>query len=371
MEKLALDAAGSKRWKDPANGYLHVRGCVLTKSAVDPYLGREISGAEALRLDPDKRYLLYRPAEELAKAAATANGIPLLNCHDGNFDAVNYDAANVIGAIGTDARFDDPYLVASLAVYDSDVIAEIEAGERVGLSCGYAYRPVVEGGMHDGVGYDLKMTDIRFNHVALVKEGRVGPEAKVADSKEELTKPTKGEFMPNQETEEEPVAILDDGIPDTDPAAGDEGESLDAQIAVLEEKLRLLRERKAAAAAGDLDAGPGDLPGKAMDSASLFAAVEKRLARKYAARDDALDAVRPLVGELRISAMDSAETVYRYALSAKNITVPEGINLIGLRGMVDALLAVSPPERECGLALDSGISAEADEIFRAAKVRVL
>ncbi len=353
MEKIALDTAGTKRWKDQTNGYLHVKDCVLTKSAVNPYLGREITGHEELGLDPDSRYMLYRPAEELAKAAETANGIPLLNSHDGNFDAVNYDSANVIGAIGTDVRFEEPYLIASLVVYDSVVIAEIEAGERVGLSCGYAYRPVIESGLHDGASYDLKMTEIRFNHVALVKEGRVGPEARVADSGEKVAK---GEFMPDQTTEEESVAATDDN------------ETIDAEIAVLEEKLRLLKEKKASTAE-DAEEDDDEITGTALDSASLFAAVEKRLARKYAARDSALDAVRPLVGELRVSAMDTADAVYRYALSAKNIAIPDGVNLAGLKGMVDALLAVAPLEQECGKALDSADSG--DEIFACSKVRVL
>jgi Uncharacterized protein conserved in bacteria len=382
MNHIALDAANSKRWKDPAGGYLHVKDCVLSKSSVDPYFGHEIAGCEALGLDPNTKYMLYRPAEELEKALPTINGIPLLNAHDGNFDAANYDAASVIGAIGTDARFESPYLVASLVIYDSMIIDEIEAGERTGLSCGYAYRPIMETGMFGGVGYDMKMTEIRFNHVALVKEGRVGPEAKVADSGEEINK---GDGMADEDDdkavakdngENEPEKAGDEsGEAGTSPEKGEpveaEDSDIDSEIDELEKRLAALKSKKSGA--NDEEPEPKKAQdNKAMDSASVFAIVEKRLTEKYQARDAALDAVRPLVGELRASAMDSAETVYRYALSAKNIQTPEGINLAGLKGMIDAALSARPGFREYAAAMDSvADTGKIDDPFASVNTRIL
>ena len=45
------------------------------------------------------------------------------------------------------------------------------------------FKPVIESGEFDGTPYEIVMKNIRGNHVALVREGRAGPDVVVADAK--------------------------------------------------------------------------------------------------------------------------------------------------------------------------------------------
>ncbi|MGL4208824.1 MAG: DUF2213 domain-containing protein, partial [Candidatus Adiutrix sp.] len=57
----------------------------------------------------------------------------------------------------------------------------VESGKACCLSAAYMFDPVFEKGEFKGEHYDFIMTNIRGNHVALVDEGRAGPEVAVAD----------------------------------------------------------------------------------------------------------------------------------------------------------------------------------------------
>jgi hypothetical protein len=84
--------------------------------------------------------------------------------------------------MGTDAVFDAPYLNNSIIVTDAEAIRDIEDDVARELSAAYAYDPVFEPGTFKGMDYDFIMTNIRGNHVALVEEGRAGPDVLVADA---------------------------------------------------------------------------------------------------------------------------------------------------------------------------------------------
>lgn len=179
--ELILAADRSARRFD-VDGRLHVELSNLSKACVNPYYGREIPDAAALGLHPDRIYQLYRDAEELATAAPTCNNIPLMRKHV----AVSADDPkkdDIVGSTGTDATFDGTYLQNSLVIWDADAIADIESGKKCELSCGYRYLVVMEPGEHKGLRFDGKMTKLQFNHVALVTEGRAGPDVLVADAK--------------------------------------------------------------------------------------------------------------------------------------------------------------------------------------------
>ena len=177
-DKLTLD---SVRETD-ANGYMHVAVSNLTKEQVAPYTGRSIPDWETRGLEPDKIYNIFRPREELEKAAETFNGLPLMLDH-WDFDANNVPKDKIIGSLGTDARYEHPYLKNSLTIIDSNAIGLIVSGAVKELSAGYTCTIDMNGGMYDGVAYDGVMRDIKGNHVALVQEGRAGHDVKVADSK--------------------------------------------------------------------------------------------------------------------------------------------------------------------------------------------
>ena len=77
---LAYDRAGSVRLIDE-DGRLRVAVTPISKAAVNRYFGREIPGAQALGLAPDRSYRLLRAPDELEKAADSFNSIPVLAEH--------------------------------------------------------------------------------------------------------------------------------------------------------------------------------------------------------------------------------------------------------------------------------------------------
>ena len=178
--KLIFDTKNSNREKD-ANGFLHVKNCHCTKVQIAQYLGCEISKD----LIADKVYNVYRPEEELKKADTiqSLNGVPLqLEHHD---DTAEKPAQYTrIGATGTDAVFEYPYLSNSLHFFNQKAIDLIESGEKCELSIGYDCEIHKEAGEFEGVPYDFVQRNIKIQHVALVECGRAGADVKVSDSKE-------------------------------------------------------------------------------------------------------------------------------------------------------------------------------------------
>lgn len=180
QDSLAFDKA-SVRTIDK-DGHLFVETTPISKAVVNPYYGREIPNYQSLGLDPGRVYKLYRDPEELAKSAQSFAGKPLLLIHTPS-NAADHPREVTVGSIGDTVEFKDPYLMAPLNIWDGEAIGLIQSGEQRELSCGYRYVPVMTSGTTpDGDSYDGIMTKIEGNHLALVKEGRAGPDVVVGDS---------------------------------------------------------------------------------------------------------------------------------------------------------------------------------------------
>ena len=259
---------------------------------------------------------------------------------------------NVVGSTGTDAALNGEFLQNSIVVWDASAIARIESGEQKELSCAYRYTAVNESGSFKGIAYDLKMKDIIANHVALVKEGRAGPDVVVADGKLGEVRMKFSAVKPilaakfatdsalNTVSRLALFAALDAMESDCD--AEDEFEEADAEEKVRakaeEEKAKdkkrakdkaakdkAARDKAAKDAEKDDDEDDDDTAAK--DAAIKIAAAVK-LATDAAVKDTvarleavqtAKDAVRPIVGE--VHGMDSADAVYKFALDAKGVDV--------------------------------------------------
>lgn len=183
MKRLTYDRAQVDSVRDiDDNGYLHVGVSNITKEQVAPYRGEEIPDFEKLGLNPDEIYSVYRPASELSKPETinSLNGIPILLKHAR--DSAEEPASNRVGSTGTDAKWEPPYLTNSLHIQDADAIRRINDGTMREISMGYFYTPVLQHGEFEGEPYDLIMTDIACNHVALVEEGRAGHDVIVKDA---------------------------------------------------------------------------------------------------------------------------------------------------------------------------------------------
>jgi len=175
--KLAFDRSARRI---DADGRLHVDRSHISKATVNPYYGKEIPGYEALGLQPDTVYRLFRDPVELERGAATFARLPILSEHvPVTVDTPRPDL--VVGTIGSEITFSAPYLDADLCVWDATAIAGIETDKVRELSCAYRYVPVMEPGEFEGQAYDGRMTEIQGNHLALVEVGRAGSDVVVAD----------------------------------------------------------------------------------------------------------------------------------------------------------------------------------------------
>lgn len=98
-----------------------------------------------------------------------------------------------------------------LIVENEEAIRAIEDQGIRELSCGYAADVVDESGVYNGAPYDCRQKNIKYNHLALVKRGRAGPEIRLRlDSSDaimqDLPKPAENTF--SQES-----SVVDADIP--------------------------------------------------------------------------------------------------------------------------------------------------------------
>lgn len=175
---FALDRKTSRTIS--ADGHLHVEDTPISKAVINDYWGREIPDYERLGLQADQMYSLLRDPDELAKAAKTFNGKPILREHM-PVTSDDYPQDLVIGTTGSDTKFDGELLRSSISLWPGQDIRDVESGAKKQLSAGYRYRADMRPGVYKGKRYDGVMRDIKGNHVAVVKEGRAGPDVMVQD----------------------------------------------------------------------------------------------------------------------------------------------------------------------------------------------
>ncbi len=367
---FAMDRA-TVRTRD-ANGFLHVELSNISKANVCPYHGREIPDWQALGLDPDRVYQLYRDPDELARAATTFNNLPLLSEH---LPVVPEELPEglIIGSTGDDATFEAPYLRNSLVIWCGAHQQAIDANRKRELSCGYRYRADMTPGHSLGVPYDGVMRDIIGNHVALVVEGRAGPDVLVGDeamklksrtalmvtgavaalirpklakdAKVDLSSALKGVNTKSMAVDGAPktlagqLAALTTGklakdatldvdelaqvieavqaAPEDEDEIAEDDKPDDQRENETDEEYAARKKREMAANDADPDKSK-DKP--AMDAATvtrLIAEAEQRGAARIAAIDQAKRDVQPFVGE--VVGMDSAPAIYRLALDAAKV----------------------------------------------------
>lgn len=179
IEGYAIDRAPENRRYD-ADGHLHVGHNTLTKANVCPYFGWEIPNYRALGLDADRTYMMLRHPDEIAKAVETFNNKPVLIVHQ-PVTADEFPEELIGGTTGSEASFDGTYLTNSIALWTRDAIDGVEANTRRELSSGYRYTADMTPGTFEGLPYHGIMRDIQCNHIALVVEGRAGPDVLVGD----------------------------------------------------------------------------------------------------------------------------------------------------------------------------------------------
>jgi ADP-ribose pyrophosphatase YjhB (NUDIX family) len=181
-EAAEANASAMDKREYDTNGWFEVKDNPLSMVGVFPYSGRSVSP----ECDQDRIYMVYRPAEELGtqECIDSFKLIPWIDNHVmlGSEDAglTPSEQKGVQGVIGQDVHFDGETLKGNIKVF-SEAMANLIANGKKELSCGYRCRYEYAPGTYDGVKYDYVQRDIRGNHLALVENGRMGPDVAVLD----------------------------------------------------------------------------------------------------------------------------------------------------------------------------------------------
>jgi len=368
------------------NGWYTVKGNPLSKVGVFDYTGASIGAP-----DPKRIYKVYRPAEELAdpECIESFKLLPWVDEHHMLGDGPGYMPAEkkgVHGVIGEDVYFDADagILRGNLKVFSKSHAAAIDKNKPE-LSCGYRCTYDFTPGEWNGVKYDVVQRQMRGNHLASVKEGRMGPDVAVLDhlsfavdgklelepvlTEQEkatlaallakLTPEEKAAMLspPAEQSDEEKAAALAAKAADTETpeekaakdaeaaaATADEeakaaetaaaADAADKRAAATDAKITALTARVAAqdAALKARTAADAAAP-PAMDAKALFAAV--------AARDSLAVRVKPFIGAFDHAAMTGDELA-KYSLDKLGVkNVPAGQEMTAL----DAYLAGRNPPK--------------------------
>ena len=175
QERLIVMDNKSNRYFDE-NGYLVIKDNKIAKAGVFEYLGKEISE----KLKENEIYKVYRPWAELEKTAKDFEGMPVKLGHEW----VEPEKRDLkVGAISGEVRLEEPYLIADIKIYDKDAIEAITGRNIVELSPGYTAKYIAENDEYAGEQYNFKQEDIKYNHLAVVENGRSGKDVKINDEK--------------------------------------------------------------------------------------------------------------------------------------------------------------------------------------------
>lgn len=359
-ERLAMDSA---REVDRF-GKMFVRDNRISKATINDYYGEEIPGHEKLGLQKKRLYRLLRAPEELEQSTASFRGIPVLLGHPENNNTRPL-AELAVGAVMNDVRYEHPYLVASIVVWDAGAQAGIEADIQRELSPSYKYTADMTPGEFEGENYDGVMRDIHAYHLAIVPDGRTGPDILVNDAKPEglpmsEEKDTSAqddvlaglkERLPNASDEQ--LQSVSEFMAERAAKANDEEQDKKADDEEdKNEKVDDQEDDKKANDARPLTANDAAIIARQATEQGRKAAWTDFMALRQAERDCA-----SLIGEV---ACDSAEDVYRLALAQEGIDT-QGVHPSALPKMVEVLK--SRPSQPPTVAMDAHSVNRVDSFF--------
>lgn len=160
------------------NGFWKIENNPITKEGVFPYLGKQISS----ELEPDKIYMVYRPARELTaeETIESFNGVPFIDEHEMIGEGFTKYDDRPAGGVLFNVKADGGMLKGDFKIFSEELQEEIENGKKE-LSLGYLCDYELEKGVWNGQRYDAVQKNIRGNHVALVNHGRMGSDVRVYD----------------------------------------------------------------------------------------------------------------------------------------------------------------------------------------------
>lgn len=146
------------------NGYL-VGEAVVTRTGVFKYRNPDGSFRYELR-HPD--HVFNRDSLDSLKLVPMTNEHPKVKLLDAR-TAPKYS----VGTVGETIRVDGGDVISSFAITDGKAVEDVDNGKKE-LSCGYTLDLVRQDGIYEGQKYTHIQTNVRYNHLALCKNGRAG-----------------------------------------------------------------------------------------------------------------------------------------------------------------------------------------------------
>lgn len=153
---------------DEATGFLHI-DANITRTGVFQYSDRDGNTWGELRTNDE----VFD-----SRTMSSFDLVHLTDDHPAEFVDHNNVKDLMRGMVGN-IRRDGDFMRASITVTSQDLIQKVRDG-KLELSCGYTATIIADDGVtDDGTSFSARQTDIRGNHVALVDEGRAGPECRL------------------------------------------------------------------------------------------------------------------------------------------------------------------------------------------------
>ena len=173
---LSIMQKGLQMEENPNNEYWYLPNIPLTKVGVFPYYGQQISP----NLEPDKLYMVYRPAEEIAseEALKTLELLPVIEDHAMlgiSPGMMPPEEKGIQGITGTNVHYEDCVVYGDVKIFTEYLKNVINSGKHeisMGYFCDYDYCS----GVYNGQRYDVIQRNLRGNHIAIVDKGRMGEE---------------------------------------------------------------------------------------------------------------------------------------------------------------------------------------------------
>jgi len=170
--------------KSPISGTREIDGGFIVTVAKVARVGVQDYRASEVGLVGNHIVKVYRPPEEVFadKSLATFSHAPVTIGHPKeNVTAENW-ADLAVGEVSTAVKNDDGWVSIPLILKDKAAIDAVKGGVAE-ISMGYtSVLDHTSGVLDDGTKYDMIQRDIKINHLALVKAGRAGKEARIGDN---------------------------------------------------------------------------------------------------------------------------------------------------------------------------------------------
>ncbi|MEO4053383.1 DUF2213 domain-containing protein [Solibacillus sp. CAU 1738] len=168
MKLQRYDTSYIKDYRETSEGYLTVN-VPITRPGVFPYQRQDGTVQMEAKL-PDEIF-----SDRTIRSACAK---PVTDEHPN--EPVTIDNYNTYskGLSHNDARVEDLKLYVSLTITDKGLIEKIYDGKRE-ISIGFMSDVLAESGTYNGQQYEYVQRNIEINHIAIVDQGRAGPEVAI------------------------------------------------------------------------------------------------------------------------------------------------------------------------------------------------